>query len=398
MSQGFQPKMRIIHVSGDFPDLIEADKTPVIRGLVDLTAQQFEHRVYSINRRSPAMASFGSSIVGDKGRPALTVRHQPFSYGTAVEYVAPPKGLFHATMLHQLGEWLATTIGKDERPALLVGHKLAIEGIAVRIAAERLDVPYALSIQGNTDAKILAARPDLHRELARVFHGAALIFPFAPWSLKQVEQSLGKRSGPVSLLPCPTDLDTPLVPVSGDGSLLSVFHLKNQRGKNLSGMVAAMDILGKGGRAPILAIVGGGSDAEVRHCKNLIKGTDRIVLEGPLDRIALRKRMNGATGFVLPSLRESFGLVFIEALFAGLPIIYPKGAAVDGYFDDQPFAIRVDARNPQAIAEGMRRMVEEEATLKSALADWQLGDDARRFTRERICRDFSSGLVAAAQH
>ena len=40
-----------------------------------------------------------------------------------------------------------------ERPDLIVGHKLTIEGIAVRRAAEALRTPYALALQGGTDQK-----------------------------------------------------------------------------------------------------------------------------------------------------------------------------------------------------------------------------------------------------
>lgn len=36
--------------------------------------------------------------------------------------------------------------------------------------------------------------------------------------------------------------------------------------------------------------------------------------------------------FVMPSLRETFGIVFIEALSQGLPLIYTKGHGIDGYF------------------------------------------------------------------
>lgn len=388
--------MRIIHISGDFPDQFQPAKTPVIQSLVDLTAQQFDHRVFSINRRSPSVAEFVSSFRLGTAAPKLAVAHQPFSHGIAVEYLAPPKGLFHATMLHQLGEWLATAIGRTDQPALLVGHKLAIEGIAVRIAADRLDVPYALSIQGDTDTKILAARPDLHRELGRVFHGAAIAFPFTPWSLQQVEKQLGKRHGPVCLLPCPTELDTPLPPVPGDGTLLSVFHLKNRRRKNLHGMIAAMRILGNRTDRLVLAIAGGGNDADMTQCISAAKGMETVRFEGRVDRIALQSRMNQATGFVLPSLRESFGLVFVEALFAGLPVIYPAGTAIDGYFDDLPFAIRVDANSPQQIAAAMNRLVFEEASLKAALADWQASEDAHRFTRPVIARQFANGLATAA--
>ncbi|MFN9634631.1 MAG: glycosyltransferase [Erythrobacteraceae bacterium] len=105
--------------------------------------------------------------------------------------------------------------------------------------------------------------------------------------------------------------------------------------------------------------------------------------------------MNNAIAMVVPSRWESFSLVFIEALFSGLPIIYLKGASVDGYFDGLPFAIAVDARNPQAIAEAMRYVVAQEAAIKGALARWQEEGGLARFSRPAIREVFDHGLQAS---
>ena len=43
--------------------------------------------------------------------------------------------------------------------------------------------------------------------------------------------------------------------------------------------------------------------------------------------------LNGYTALVLPTLRETFGMVYIEALFAGVPILYSQDRGVDGFFD-----------------------------------------------------------------
>jgi glycosyltransferase involved in cell wall biosynthesis len=388
-------RARIVHVSADFPDSMEAAKTPVVRTLVDLVSDQFDQQVISLNRRSPRPAAFLQDIASGLGRPHLATTEQPFDEGVAVSYVAPPRGLYHATMLRQLGDDLANRIGATGTPALIVGHKLAVEGIAVHRAARLLGCRYAISIQGDTDTKILSARPDLARTFARVFHEADMVFPFAPWALRVVEAKLGTRQGPVTMLPCPTDIDMPSPPRLGGNGLLTCFHLKNHQRKNLPGMAKALRLLAEQGRGLDLAVVGGGSDEDRTSCEMLARQAPGMRIEGPLGRQALRMRMKGAKGFVMPSLRESFGRVFIEALFCGLPIVYPAGASVDGYLDGLPFALRVDAHDPVAIAAAMQRLVREEDTLKAHLRAWQASDDARRFTRTMIGTSFANGLFAA---
>lgn len=387
---------RVLHLSGDYPDTFDSFKTPVIRTLVELTLSKFDHDVLSINRRNPAWAGFFLQTLRSLGKPPLGISTLPFDDGTAIRYDAPPKGIFHAAMLHRLGEYVAGRImAGSARPDLLVGHKLAIEGIAIRRAADLTGIPYAVSIQGDTDTKIIEARPDLREELARVFHGARIVFPFAPWALKQVESRLGARTGPVSMLPCPTDIDTPTAPSPGGDGFISVFHLKNSARKNLHGMADAARLLDGKGQGVPLAIIGGGNANEMARCAKIAEGAHSITFAGPMDRAALRARMASATGFVMPSLRESFGLVFVEALFCGLPIIYPSATAVDGFFDGKPFAIRVDARDPQVIAAAMLEIRQNEQAIKSALAQWQQSPDARRFMREAIGETFASGLAQA---
>lgn len=378
----------VVHVTGDFPDPIVPRKTPVIRTLLELTSARFAHRVVSLNRRSPQLADLMGRAPEAFDHPTM------FEWGKAVIYRAPPHGLFHATMLRSLGDRLAHDL-KPAPPALLVGHKLTIEGLVVARAARILGIPYAITIQGNTDTRILAARPDLTKAFAEVFHGAATVFAFAPWALAAVERRLGARRQGTILLPCPTELDEPLTPCEQGNGFVSVFHLEHHRNKNLGGMATALQLLRRTNDSATLEIIGGGSDSDFAQCRAQVSDLAGIQITGPLAREDLRFRLNQATGLVLPSLRESFGLVFVEALFAGLPVIYPAGMAVDGYFDGLPFAIAVDARDPHAIAAAMRRLIQNERDLKRALAEWQGSAHARRFMRPAIAASFSEGIGGA---
>lgn len=388
-ANGAAARPRILHVSADFPDPIAPDKTTAIRSLLELTRDDFRHRVISINRRPPG----GMGGLFPRADKAATFAD--FEWGECLTYSAPGRGLFHRGHLLRLAEAIAERLRDAPLPDLIVGHKLTVEGIVVQRLSELIGVPFTITIQGNTDAKIVAARPDLAPRFRSILRETRGVTAFAPWSIEALEARLGTIASPVTLIPCPTELDAPLAPQAGGNGLLSVFHLHGHANKNLAGMARALRILAKAGEGQALAICGGGSEADLAAARRSAGDAPGLTFEGPLAREAVAVRMNSATAFVLPSRRESFGLVFIEALFAGLPIIYPRGMAVSGWFDNCPFAIPVPPRDPAAIADAMAFAVREETRLKAALLDWQVSRAAERFRRPGIAAAYGAALQAA---
>ncbi len=53
--------------------------------------------------------------------------------------------------------------------------------------------------------------------------------------------------------------------------------------------------------------------------------------------------------FAMPSLKETFGLVYIEALSQGLPIIYCKDEGVDGFFQNKTVGVAVLPKNAEDV-------------------------------------------------
>jgi glycosyltransferase involved in cell wall biosynthesis len=53
---------------------------------------------------------------------------------------------------------------------------------------------------------------------------------------------------------------------------------------------------------------------------------------------------------VLPSITETFGLVYPEAMSQGVPVIYSKGQGFDRQFQEGTVGYHVDPKNPTEIA------------------------------------------------
>jgi glycosyltransferase involved in cell wall biosynthesis len=54
--------------------------------------------------------------------------------------------------------------------------------------------------------------------------------------------------------------------------------------------------------------------------------------------------------FVMPSLTETFGLTYVEAMTQGLPIIYSNGQGFDGYFEEGKVGYSVDSKSVNDIS------------------------------------------------
>ncbi len=67
--------------------------------------------------------------------------------------------------------------------------------------------------------------------------------------------------------------------------------------------------------------------------------------------------------FAMPALRETFGLVYIEALSQGLPIIYCRGEGVDGFFKEGSIGYATSPNSVSEVVDGINKILKEYQAL-----------------------------------
>ena len=85
-----------------------------------------------------------------------------------------------------------------------------------------------------------------------------------------------------------------------------------------------------------LTLIGGGGIGS-RHVSNAIKKNNSGIINyvGRIyNKAELLEYYRNSDLLVMPSFHETFGLVYLEAMSQGLPIIFSKGQGIDGYFKD----------------------------------------------------------------
>ena len=70
--------------------------------------------------------------------------------------------------------------------------------------------------------------------------------------------------------------------------------------------------------------------------------------------------------FILPSFKETFGLVYAEAMSQGLPIIYSAGQGFDQQFKDGVVGYPVNNNDPQDIAVKIKEVINNYSEISKA--------------------------------
>jgi glycosyltransferase involved in cell wall biosynthesis len=82
-----------------------------------------------------------------------------------------------------------------------------------------------------------------------------------------------------------------------------------------------------------------------------------VIFLGEVSRQALAVEYAGADVFCLPTVQEGFGLVFAEAMVAGLPVVACRAAAVPEVVEDRRTGFLVNPRSPDELAMAMETLL-----------------------------------------
>lgn len=161
--------------------------------------------------------------------------------------------------------------------------------------------------------------------------------------------------------------------------------------KRVLDLVDASEILVNQGHAFRVIVIGGGKqEAELRERIARAGLDETVILTGPLE--SAHRFMPAFDGFVLPSLGESFGRVFLEAHAAEVPIIAANAAAAPEVAG--PTAMLFQPENALDLADKMSALMSER--LEQRRRRGQAGSDyaKRQFSQEKLDRAMHRMLAA----
>ena len=371
----------IVHVTGDFPDPLQPVKTRSVKNLIEATPGH-RHVVYSLNRVS--------------GRTGVTA----LDFGPdrlALAYGAPPYGIFHATFLEGVADWILNDMrARGLEPDCFHVHKFAIEGLIALKLRRETGRPFICNIWGDTDLRIAKARRDLAPRWKQILHEAAAIVPCAPWATDKFEALFGiDRSKCEVLAPIVMHEQFRPSPVTDKPHLVTLFNLNSHKRKNFGALVRAMRAISRDTPEIRLSVYGSCAPPVLFELRDIIAKTQAeslVTLEGPLPNEVFSETLGRYAGFVMPTLRETFGMVFIEAMFAGLPVLHSRGWGIDGFFDNDAIGYACEPTDEADVERGVRRLITHQGELKQTLAALHAGGGLDPFKRDSIVAAYRAML------
>jgi len=139
-------------------------------------------------------------------------------------------------------------------------------------------------------------------------------------------------------------------------------------------------------------IVGEGPESARLHALHATLGLGGFVtFLGDISRQELAVEYVGADCFCLPTVQEGFGLVFAEAMAAGLAVVACRAAAVPELVEDRRTGLLVNRESPEELAMALETLLTNSqlrATLGAAgaarIAAYDLEPIARRFVETAV--------------
>ena len=174
--------------------------------------------------------------------------------------------------------------------------------------------------------------------------------------LAEAMQSHGLKNRRYELLPNVVDTNL-FKPIPHHNEVPKIVHVScfEDKSKNISGLLEALKMMKDKGVAYQAVLIGEGMDLDAMIQRSVELGlTDCVRFTGLLQGQALVNELATGDFFVLPSHYETGGIVLLEAMACGLPVVATKVGALPEIVNEQNGLLVPDG-DVKALAEAMEQ-------------------------------------------
>lgn len=247
-------------------------------------------------------------------------------------------------------------IKKNGRPTLIHAHCTLWGGYVAKVLSDKYNIPYIITEHSSAFARTLIEEWQV-KYITEAFNSAKFIIPVSN-PFKKLLMEYNNDESKFKVIPNVVDTDFFTIKSKEVDSkkfifLAVAFLTKN---KSIDLLIKAFNKAFKDNRDVLLYIGGDGKEKEnLEQLTNELKIEDKVKFLGSLTRNEVKEYMANSNTFVLPSQVETFGVVFIEALSAGLPVIGTKCGGPEDIINEN-VGLLIDKNNLDELAFALEEM------------------------------------------
>ncbi|MFC1870797.1 glycosyltransferase family 4 protein [Chloroflexota bacterium] len=299
-------------------------------------------------------------------------------------YIVFPKAVFFASSGKRMYVGIRELINKlykDFRFDVIHAHVALPDGFAAMMVNRRYDRPLVVTIHGQDLNVTIYRSLKFKKVLSKVFKEADKVVTVSDKLKKIAKKEIGfaKKITVISNGVNPSKLvsmETAMADVySNHKVILSVSHLKRTKGLDLN--IRAVSKLVKKYPKLKYVVVGAGPDMsflrQLTHDLNLDQQVDFV---GQQSHDKVMEYMKIADVFSLPSWNEAFGVVYIEAMMHGKPVIACRGEGIDGVIENKLTGLLVKPKDVESLSRAIDFILENPQNAQ------ELGERAKKLILE----------------
>jgi hypothetical protein len=354
----------ILHITYDLRDRLNKDKTTAVKNLIDISNTSGNAIVIDLVR----VPLFSEEKIERVSENHLQINSFGLPYGIFLKK-SLDRVLNHINNSIRSGKINLSNIN------LVHAHKLTFEGYIGYKIAKEYSLPLILTLR-QTDSRVIKNKPNLLSLYKDILQYSSIIFYLNPFSILDLKSKVGVKfyesfiQGKLYLLPNIIDLNAEINTENlfNPYELLTILRMNKEsvKRKNIKRLLIALSSL-KEERIKLNIIGDGDYRYKVESWVNKYSLKSSVSFLGQVPNSEIKSYYSKSGGFILPSLSESFGMVYAEALICGTPILYSKNRlGFDGFFDGVGTA--VDALSIDSISQGIKDIIRNNSSYRTRIA------------------------------
>lgn len=246
---------------------------------------------------------------------------------------------------------------QKDKPDLIHAHTLFSDGSLANHFYKKHGIPFIVAIRSTDFDYFLKYKPWLKSYGQQIAENAMHIVFISPSLKKKFEQVFGDELlSKSTVIPNGINqnfLSSGAISKKSFHEPLELLYVGNfRRLKNVPSLIKLVaDYPAK------LTIVGKGGEDE-QSVLRLIQNSKNCTYLGQINEIPrLIEIYKNSDVFIMTSKSETFGLVYIEAMSQGLPLIFSKNAGIDGFFESGSVGYGVNPGSINEMKAGLEKVI-----------------------------------------